>query len=366
MSKLLLDEYPLLVSPTLATRIGLYEAIIIQQLHYWMENPKIGKIADGVKWIKNSTEQWQKDNFPFLSLNTVRRTFSELRRRNLILVRDDLNINRTDRTLWYSIHYAELQNAFTLSEQMHLPNLPHSLTETTTETTKEDSSSGDKSPALIPEPLEQNSPSIPLTIPPPETTIPISQLSIDGNQTPDTNQNLPTPEKGDNSTPISNETTSPTKDKPTKKTRKAALKLYSNPELFDLILAFSFADSDPAAVASTVGAIRKAVAKWVYDKNKGKELTEDEINRFLTKMKGLESWSKSQRRDDAYRPKFPAPFMVLIGEYFGNPGVTNSPIKEKITCPDCEGKGVFLRQVNGQTKATVCAKCNGSGKVLKD
>lgn len=139
MSKLLLDEYPLLLLPSLAKAIGLYEAIIIQQLHYWMCNPKMGKFVDGVHWIKNSTEQWQQDNFPFMSLNTVRRTFAELRRRELILVRSDLNFTHTDRTLWYSVHYANLQNAFTLLGQMDLPYLGNSLSETTSETTPSNS-----------------------------------------------------------------------------------------------------------------------------------------------------------------------------------------------------------------------------------
>lgn len=34
---LLLNEYPLLLSPTLACKIGVNEALILQQLHYWLE-----------------------------------------------------------------------------------------------------------------------------------------------------------------------------------------------------------------------------------------------------------------------------------------------------------------------------------------
>jgi hypothetical protein len=37
MSKLLLDEQPLLIMPKLATKIGLNESIIVQQIHYWNE-----------------------------------------------------------------------------------------------------------------------------------------------------------------------------------------------------------------------------------------------------------------------------------------------------------------------------------------
>lgn len=133
MNKLLLDEYHLLISPTLAACIGLNEAIVIQQLHCWICNPNVGETVDGKKWIKNSIEQWQRGNFPFLSLATVRRTFFELRDRNLVLVRGDLNSNRMDRALWYSIHYANLRNVMDQADHIHLIDLLHPLTETTEE-----------------------------------------------------------------------------------------------------------------------------------------------------------------------------------------------------------------------------------------
>ena len=38
----LYDRYPLIINPTLAELIGLNEAIVLQQIHYWTE--KIDKI----------------------------------------------------------------------------------------------------------------------------------------------------------------------------------------------------------------------------------------------------------------------------------------------------------------------------------
>ena len=35
-SKLLVDEPPLIVLPSLAVAIGLAEAILLQQIHYWL------------------------------------------------------------------------------------------------------------------------------------------------------------------------------------------------------------------------------------------------------------------------------------------------------------------------------------------
>ena len=37
MNNLLIDDYPILVLPKLATEIGLNEAIVLQQIHYWLK-----------------------------------------------------------------------------------------------------------------------------------------------------------------------------------------------------------------------------------------------------------------------------------------------------------------------------------------
>ena len=377
MNKLLLDEYPLLVSPTLATRIGLYEAIVIQQLHYWMNNPKMGRTVDNRRWIKNSTEQWQRDNFPFMSLPTVRRTFSELRERNLILVRGDLNSNRTDRTLWYTIHYANLQNAIDQVDHIHLINLPHSLTETTSETTentntessKEDSLSGDKSPALNQNPPEEEPLSTPLTIP--HEVIPIPTPT----PTPEEKKAIPTLQVELSPSPegqiLAAISAEPPKVEPKRRAKKAPkpkLTLYSHKELFDILLAFSFPGADPDAVMPLVGKLRKTLADYIYGKTNGEELSEERIERFLVKMRAFEGWYKTQHKDDSYRPKFPAPFMAEIGTYFGQGNTTSHPLKETVTCPTCNGAGGRVQKGSGKVSDTfaLCPTCQGRGKVVRD
>ena len=49
---LLLNENPLIIMPTLAVHIGLNEAIVLQQVHYWLL--KSDKLEDGRKWTYNS------------------------------------------------------------------------------------------------------------------------------------------------------------------------------------------------------------------------------------------------------------------------------------------------------------------------
>ena len=76
--RLLIPEPPLQVLPQLAARIGLNEAIVLQQLHYWTQ-------VMGSEWIFNTIDAWQ-EQFPFWSTATVKRTLKSLREQGLIEV----------------------------------------------------------------------------------------------------------------------------------------------------------------------------------------------------------------------------------------------------------------------------------------
>lgn len=106
MSKLLIDDYPIQVLPKLAEKVGLNEAIILQQIHYWLNSSKHN--YDGKRWIYNSYPNWAKQ-FPFWSERTIKRAFGSLEKQDLLYVG---NYNRAgfDRTKWYSINYENLNN----------------------------------------------------------------------------------------------------------------------------------------------------------------------------------------------------------------------------------------------------------------
>lgn len=93
--------------PTLAEAIGLNEAIILQQIHYWITTPRMGKQHDGKRWIYNSVREWQEMNFPFWSEATIKRALANLRAFGLVLT-ENLNEKTYDRTLWYTIDYDAL------------------------------------------------------------------------------------------------------------------------------------------------------------------------------------------------------------------------------------------------------------------
>lgn len=105
MSKLLINEYPLQVLPNLAKAIGLNEAIMLQQAHYWLNHAK--KTHDGQMWFYKSYEEWQEQDFPFWSLTTIRRVAKSLKDKNLLMVKQ-LADNSFDRKNYYSINRGEL------------------------------------------------------------------------------------------------------------------------------------------------------------------------------------------------------------------------------------------------------------------
>lgn len=110
LSKLLFDSPPLVVQPELAVVIGLNEAIVVQQVHYWLTlNQKTGKnFRYGYYWTYNSYEDWQKQ-FPFWSVTTIKRIITGLESAGILIV-GRYNRMKMDRTKWYRINYKKLED----------------------------------------------------------------------------------------------------------------------------------------------------------------------------------------------------------------------------------------------------------------
>lgn len=121
MRQLLFDKHPLVVNPELARIVGLNEAIIAQQIHYWSNlNRKAGRnYQDSEYWTYNSYEDWQRQ-FPFWSKRTIIRTIGKLERAGLV-ISANFNPMKIDRTKWYRLNYEELERlSDTLSSPMFL------------------------------------------------------------------------------------------------------------------------------------------------------------------------------------------------------------------------------------------------------
>ncbi|MCG2493197.1 conserved phage C-terminal domain-containing protein [Staphylococcus epidermidis] len=160
MSNLLIDDYPILVLPALASEIGLNEAIVLQQMHYWLK--KSNHNYDGRRWIYNSFPEWQK-HFPFWSVMTIKRAVYSLEKQNLLYV-GNYNKAKFDKTKWYSINYEKLEGMKRTSYQNDTTNVSkrndgvyqndttntRDYTEITTETTNNNILSGNPTASRIP------------------------------------------------------------------------------------------------------------------------------------------------------------------------------------------------------------------------
>ena len=101
----------------LAMKIGLNEAIVLQQLHYWLRDTNSGMECDGVRWIYNTTEQWL-EQFPFWSESTLKRAFASLKTLGLLRC-EKLNKSKRDMTNFYTINYgSELLDGGKLNESI--------------------------------------------------------------------------------------------------------------------------------------------------------------------------------------------------------------------------------------------------------
>lgn len=97
-------EETLVILPSLAMKIGFREAIILQQIHYWLT--KSLHIIEGRKWVYNTYRDWQKQ-FPFWSQSTVKRTILNLEKQGL-LISGNWNTLKLDKTKWYTIDYEKI------------------------------------------------------------------------------------------------------------------------------------------------------------------------------------------------------------------------------------------------------------------
>lgn len=134
---------PLVINPELAERIGLNEAIILQQLKYWLNETDSGVDHDGKRWVYNTLDQWQKQ-FPFWSVDTVKRALASLHKQGLVHV-EKLAKAKHDHTNYYTINYDSPlfeEGKLHSSEEGKMPSssgatCPVLHTEITTETTAE-------------------------------------------------------------------------------------------------------------------------------------------------------------------------------------------------------------------------------------
>lgn len=115
---LLLDEPSLQVQPKLAQALGLNQALFLQQVQFWLYvNKKNGRnLRDGRYWTYNTFEAWQREQFPFWSVSTLKRIVAKLERSGVLLTTTKYNKAGYDNTKWYSIDRDRLEQVIVSGE----------------------------------------------------------------------------------------------------------------------------------------------------------------------------------------------------------------------------------------------------------
>lgn len=104
------EDHPILVYPRLATLIGLNEAIMLQQIKYWIvKNKKEDRnFVDGKYWTYNSTREWQ-EQFPFWCERTIKTIMKNLLDMKLI-ISENHHQDPFKKSKWYTLNEEKIQN----------------------------------------------------------------------------------------------------------------------------------------------------------------------------------------------------------------------------------------------------------------
>lgn len=145
----IINEPPLLVLPSLAKKIGINHAILLQQMHYWLRTSKHKK--GGHTWVYNTYAEWQ-EQLPWLSISGIRKLISDLEKDGYIVVANH-NRAKFDQTRWYRIDYARLNSDFSDVTQSDTSMCP----EVSDEVTQNVTSDVSQSDRPIPETTERTS-----------------------------------------------------------------------------------------------------------------------------------------------------------------------------------------------------------------
>jgi hypothetical protein len=107
-TRLLINERPLTVLPSLVKLVGMERAVILQQVHWLIQLRHNGIIYDGDKWVWGTHEQWCEDYFSFWKAATLRKHMAGLETDGFLC---SMQIGGFNRKKHYRIDYDFLEKA---------------------------------------------------------------------------------------------------------------------------------------------------------------------------------------------------------------------------------------------------------------
>lgn len=100
----------MVVYPQLASKVGLTEAIVLQQIHIRQWD------KDGSWWFRRPLHQWHSDTFMFISPATVQRVFARLEKDGLLLTK--IYISESGKMKSYRVNYLRLAEVLGIDAPM--------------------------------------------------------------------------------------------------------------------------------------------------------------------------------------------------------------------------------------------------------
>jgi hypothetical protein len=94
------NQAHMIVFPELACKVGLKEAIVLQQIHIRHAD------FDGARWFRRPLHQWHSETFMFMSLATVQRVFIRLEKDGLLLTKP--YISEAGKMKSYRVNYLRI------------------------------------------------------------------------------------------------------------------------------------------------------------------------------------------------------------------------------------------------------------------
>ena len=119
--QLLINEPPIQVSPTLARELGLNGAIVLQQVHYWLNLQFSRCLIEDHYWVRYTPEHWERQ-FSFWDPKTLQRAIHQLEKLEILVSWVD---NGSDETTYYTIDYSTLNKVTFSSDEGAEGTLSH-------------------------------------------------------------------------------------------------------------------------------------------------------------------------------------------------------------------------------------------------
>lgn len=126
----LMDEQPINFYPHLAEILGVNEAIVLQQIWFYInvnrQNESERHFHDGKWWVYNSYKQWNARYFPWLNPRAIQVVILNLEKLNILESMQGVE-DKYDRRKWYTVNLKALEDVIQKASKDSAKSAPSSV-----------------------------------------------------------------------------------------------------------------------------------------------------------------------------------------------------------------------------------------------